>query len=68
MTSYMDDVEVQVGEFACTFRRRLMSEHLGLPEEDVEDPLNDEFIEKMNDITQVFCLKKLKSNYHTGKY
>ena len=53
MTSYMDDVEVQVGEFACTFRRRLMAEHLGMTETEVEDPLNDEFIEKMNDIAQV---------------
>ena len=49
----MDDVEVQVGEFACTFRRRLLSEHLGLTEEEVEDPLDDDFIERMNQMAQV---------------
>ncbi len=49
----MDDIEVKVGEFAVTFRKRLLGEHLGLPEEEVEDPLNDEFIVKMNTIAEV---------------
>jgi len=52
----MDDIEVKVGEFACTFRRRLLAEHLGLPEVEVEDPLNDEFIVKMNTIAEVEIL------------
>lgn len=49
----MDDIEVSVGEFACSFRRRLMAEHLGLSEEEVEDPISDEFTARMNQLAEV---------------
>jgi len=50
--SYMNGKEVRVSEFVSSFRRRLLSEHLGLPEQEVIDPLSIEFTNKMNCITE----------------
>ena len=56
MTSYMDGEEVQVGEFACSLRRRLLAEHLGVTEDEVMDPLADEFTETLNAVAEVSVL------------
>jgi len=53
VNSRMNDQEVKVSKFASNFRRRLLAEHLGLTEKEVEDPLSIEFTNKMNGITQV---------------
>jgi len=49
----MDGREVEAGEFAHTLRRQLYSEHLGLPLEEVEDPLDPAFVKRMTEIARV---------------
>jgi len=49
MESLLNGQKVQVSETVCTFRRRLLAEHLGLSEEEVIDPITDEFTQKMNE-------------------
>jgi len=51
--SILNGQKVQVSEAACTFRRRLMAEHLGLKEEEVIDPVSEEFTQKMNEQVKV---------------
>ena len=57
--SFMNGEAIEVNEFAHTFRKRLMAEHLGFTDEQVVDPLTDEFIYKMSDIAEV------KPNYYS---
>ena len=51
--SFMNGEAVEVNEFAHTFRKRLMAEHLGYTNEQVVDPLTNEFIYKMSEIAEV---------------
>lgn len=51
--SMMDGEPVQVSEFVHTFRKRLLSEHLGLSEDEVKDPCSEEFTDILNDRAEV---------------
>ena len=44
-------------KFAHTLRRELYMEHLGASSEEVEDPLDDILMEKMNKAAEVSVLK-----------
>jgi len=48
----MNGSKVEVSELACTFRRRLLGEHLGMKDEDVVDPLEEGFMKKMNEMVE----------------
>jgi len=50
--SFMNGEAMEVNEFAHTFRKRLMAEHLGFTDDEVQDPMSDDFIYKMNDIAE----------------
>lgn len=49
----MDSKEVFLGEFAYNLRKNLWMEHLNLPEEEVQDPLNLQLINKMKETAEV---------------
>ncbi len=69
INSMMNGEEVKVSEFVSTFRRSLLSEHLGLPENEVIDPLSIEFTNRMNTITEVITLRNNFFNLlKTGEY
>ena len=71
MESLLNGQKVQVSETACTFRRRLLAEHLGMKEEEVIDPITEEFTEKMNKMVQVqkfFLIKILTINRQIRKH
>ena len=42
-----------VGKYSHTLRTSLWMEHLNLPEEEVEDPLDTDLIERMNSMALV---------------
>ncbi len=56
MTINMDGVPTEVGCFAHTLRRELYNEHLGLPHDEVEDPLDDNLNKKLTENANVKIL------------
>ncbi len=49
----MNGEKREVSEIVGTLRRRLLGEHLGMKDEEVIDPLNDDFMKKMQKMMKV---------------
>ena len=59
METIMNGEKREVSEVVGTLRRRLLGEHLAMKDEEVIDPLNDEFMKKMQKMMKVIVFKKI---------
>ena len=53
VTTKMNGKRYKAGKFAYNLRRELYKEHLGLSDDEVMDPISDDFWKRFNGIAEV---------------